>query len=396
MGWAGVPELDAGKLHRDARRRSGIDLDLDARCQLPLQLIVDDYSADPNLTCLGKWIARGMLVGLLENRLMIRAATERLREIETEKLESPLFVVGLPRSGTTFLYHLLCQDPAHRPLMFWETMCPVSPRIFGRADRRKNRARRTVRGLNRLAPGIGAIHEFVAEGPDECTGLLLNTFVTPYFRGNLPGFRRWLFESGIAELGRAYQEYALQLKILQRLDETRRNWVLKSPSHLFGLNELLEEFPEAEVILIQRRLEDSVASLCSLSYVLDSISYRVPDPVQVGRRTMEIVVELTNGLQRALSGRHADRIHRVQYDELVQSPGKLLRSIYDRLGRCWSPELSARVGDFETRGVDRANAGKVHQYQLQDYGLTSTDLKPVQEVLGGLDYQSEISERSGG
>ena len=41
-----------------------------------------------------------------------------------EKIEQPVFIVGMPRSGTTILHAMLHEDPDHRSPQAWECLLP--------------------------------------------------------------------------------------------------------------------------------------------------------------------------------------------------------------------------------------------------------------------------------
>jgi hypothetical protein len=364
--------IDPIYLRRQATRLSGLAEIDDDRIRTPLQLLTQSYRDDHNLTFVGRMIASQMLINLLVNRRRISEFQRRDPGVAEEIVQRPLIVVGLPRSGTTLLFNLLTLDKSCRALRFWETCCPVSPAIGNRPDHRIREAKRLVARLHASLPEMTTIHPIDPTGPEECTGLLLNTFCTPYFRGALPLYRKWLFSQS-AELRRTlYNEYALQLKILQRNQPDTR-WVLKSPSHLWGLSELHETIPSARVVYLLRDESESIGSLCSLSRALDSLSYYRVDPHEIGRRTLEIAANLVAGGQRALKSIPADKILLVRFDDLIRDPIQVVRHIYQNFDLDWSGQFEMDVRAW----LDRAKAKpqRQHVYSLADYGLTSDDLR---------------------
>lgn len=379
---ASVGDLSEVSVLRTAQRRTGLSDFGDSDYLTPLRELLASYDSDTSLTFLGRLIARGMLVHALANRLRIREAAGGSAGVSPEMIVRPLFVVGLPRTGTTLLYNLLAQDPAARPLMFWESMTPTAPRSGRGRDQRIREAERTVARLNRLVPELRMIHEMDPRGPDECTGLLFNTLVCPYFRGRLARYRQWLFTAAQQRITEAYREYREQLQILQR---QRRNehWVLKSPSHLFGLGSLLEVFPDAAVVFTHRDPAQALASLCSLTAALDTMSYRGVDLADVGRRNCAIVEQL---ILRGQAARHApqgSRIFDVKYEDLVRDPLKIVRLVYERFGYRYTPDFEQRCRDH-LRDNPQHKHGR-HRYTLEEFGLDRSHLPPLVE-----EYRKEL------
>lgn len=377
----GLGRLSESAILAAAQKSTGLNQLGDKRFRHPLRLLIEDYSNDKALTLLGRLIAKGMLTSLVANRMLVQAHFAQKPEIAKETLQHPLFIVGLPRSGTSFLYNLLGQDQSFRSLLFWESCSPASPEITGRKDQRIAHAIKTVKGLNRALPELKSIHEFNATAPDECTGLLLNTFTTPYFRGRLPKYRQWLFGAGQGELPNAYSEYEQQLQLLQFSREPKP-WLLKSPSHLFGLTQLLERLPSARVIYLRRPLDESVASLCSLSRALDSLSYGRVDESEIGQRTLGIVNQFLQGGLAACRSSHASRIEFLDYQDLVTSPLDQVKKVYASLNQSLSPETLTRMSDYVKS--NRRSGNNVHHYQLADFGLDASDLASMQELANAI------------
>jgi hypothetical protein len=101
----GVPliRLDEGDLMARATRRTGLSDFGDDAFRAPLRLLLDSLEREAHLTTLGRVIARTDIVRLLENRLRIVDTLRRHPEITRAPLERPIFIIGLPRTGTTIL-----------------------------------------------------------------------------------------------------------------------------------------------------------------------------------------------------------------------------------------------------------------------------------------------------
>src|SRR5262249_1473766 len=158
-GWP-LPALSEEKRLAAASAQSGLSDWGDEAFRQPLRLLIAALEQEAHLNFLGRLSARRMLTAILVNRLQIQEALRRHRESAAERLDRPIFILGLPRTGTTLLHLLLAQDPAHRVLRFWEGEAPAfqpSQRHVA-ADPRPRQARRQLRIMHYLAPHFAAIH----------------------------------------------------------------------------------------------------------------------------------------------------------------------------------------------------------------------------------------------
>ena len=215
---------------------------------------------------------------LLKNRLRITHARRNFREIADRQIERPLFITGLPRTGTTLLHNLLAQDPANRAPLTWEAMFPSA--ADGSATERIRKARADIQWLHRLAPGFRAIHAVDAELPQECVALMSHAFLSDQFdiMYRIPGYVGWLEAQ---DLRPAYEWHRRILQHLQ--DDSTRHWVLKAPAHLQSLDALLECYPDARVVQTHREPTKVLASVASLTTLLRSVFSDHIDRAEIGR-----------------------------------------------------------------------------------------------------------------
>lgn len=369
----GIPlsRLTVPAVRKMAKRMAG-ELADDPAAEQPLELLVDDYRSGPEMSLVGRNIAANMLAGVVANRSRISNYLSSHPEVGATPIQRPIIIVGLPRTGTTFLFNLLAEDSNARPLQVWETMQPVGPDVDPGSSRdpRRKQAKKTFKQLHFALPDISAIHEFSSDGPEECTGLLLNTLKTPFFRGDLPGYRGWLYSLSEQEKDDIYRQYVNQLLICQyqRPVPPGGHWLLKSPSHCFALSSLLRVLPDALVIQTHRDPTKSVASLCSLSAALDRLMYAQVDSASVGTRTLAIASQLAGAALRADDAAETGRITHVAYRDLVKDPMQTVESIYRAANLPLREGLRERLQKAITaRSQNRF--GK-HSYELADFGLT--------------------------
>src|SRR5262249_19169998 len=111
------------KMIAAAERRSGRSLK-DRSIEGPLTKLLRAYATEADLSLFGTLAARWDCVRCLTNLLRLEQEEERSPAILREPIEKPIFITGLPRSGTTFLHTLAALDPANRSPACWQTIYP--------------------------------------------------------------------------------------------------------------------------------------------------------------------------------------------------------------------------------------------------------------------------------
>src|ERR1700737_4272847 len=110
-----------------AKRRSGLNDFGEPDFFEPLSRLLESCHREARLNVIGKLAVRNDVARILCNRLHLERDRLRYPEIARQETRSPVFIVGLPRSGTTVLHTLLGTDPAHRVPRTWEVMSPSPP-----------------------------------------------------------------------------------------------------------------------------------------------------------------------------------------------------------------------------------------------------------------------------
>lgn len=365
LGWDPY-ELHVDGLLRAARRHTGLEDFGDPRFIEPLRLRTEFYAGLDELSPLGRFLTFHRLLRPLTNRLLIEAQVKHHPAIHEEQIRRPLFITALPRTGTTFLFNLMAQDPGARPLLYWETHFPVP--IIGRFgnDRRITLARQQVTRLNRAIPAALRIHAMDPEGPEECVGLLSNAFLLPHQDYRDLRWHRWIEQAPAGFFVAGYREYETQLKILQAQNRQGR-WLLKCPFHLFSLSALLEVFPDASVVQCHRDPLNSIPSFASLSALWHRVTDRAVDAHAIGRATVELFTQLL-ARGEAARGRFAARhFFDLQYQELIADPIGTVRHIYRHFDYPYSPSFEEAMRAWLAANPQHKH-GK-HHYRLGDFGL---------------------------
>ena len=359
--------LDAEEMLWDARRRTGL-ADLGPDTDQAYRLLVDAVDREARLTTLGRVVVGRLARGYLAQRLRLVEALRQRPDLAVAPVRRPLFVVGLPRTGTTLLHNLLAQADGSRPLLARDAIHPVPPVLRGAMyDTRGLRYWASVRGMYYLGPGRKKLHDYDA-GPVECLRLLARSFVCFAFPNmvHVPSYERWLWEQDVRALVPAYELHRMQLQTLQA-DGRRGHWVLKAPAHLPALDALLTVYPDASVVLTHRSPATVVGSLSSLVARNHALLAEEPDPHAVGREVLERTLRTLERVEHTRAALGDDRIIDVGYRELLTDPVGAVRMIHERIGY---PLPRASIERMRRWLADNPQ-GKhgAHRYVLEQYGL---------------------------
>ena len=366
--------LDERSLLDAARRSTGHDDVGDDGFREPFREVLRGLETEARLTLVGRIAARQDVLGQLANRLRLEADGRRHPEIAAEEVRQPLFIVGLPRTGSTLLHHLLAQDPGSRVAQAWEVMFPSPPPEAAtyRSDPRIDKAARQLTWFDALTPDFKTIHPLGAQLALECIAIMSPTFLSPRFHTtyHVPTYQEWLERQ---DLRPAYRFHRRFLQQLQWRTPARR-WVLKAPAHLFAFDALLETYPDARIVQTHRDPTTVLASVASLTAVLQRAFTDHLDPYEIGH---EVSRRWTNGLDRAMrlrqSGRvAAERFFDVHYHDLLRDPMMVIRRIYAHFDVPLTEEASVAMRGFlAANPKDKHGA---HRYSLSSFGLEADDL----------------------
>lgn len=162
--------LDEETLIEEACRRTGLYDFGDYFFRKPLQVLLEAYATEARLTWIGRVAAKHDALRLLINRLRLIEDRKRYPAIAQETIRSPLFIVGLPRTGSTLLHNLLAQDPANRVPLTCEVMFPSPPPadVGSQNDPRIAQTDKLLQQFDWLLPEFKSIHPMKAQWPIEC------------------------------------------------------------------------------------------------------------------------------------------------------------------------------------------------------------------------------------
>ncbi len=356
-------------LHASATRLTGLS-DFGAPDYLDgLAALLHSYTRDSALTPLGRKVMRSFLRGALTARLFSEAAWRQYPEHTEVAVRRPIFVTGLPRTGTTALHRLLAADPAHQGLELWLTEVPQPrpPRETWADNPVFAAIQQAYRDHHQAHPEFMGVHYMSADQVEECWQLLRQSMTSVSYEclAYLPGYSEWLRDQDWTP---AYRRHRRNLQLIGLPDAGRR-WVLKNPSHLFALDALLAVYPDALVVQTHRAPRVAIASVCSLNAQASEGWSDVFRAEVVGRTQLDL---WARGLGRFMADRARHdpaRFVDVHYDEFVADPMGAVEEIYARLGEPLGTGARAAMAALHadsTSGTRRP----AHRYRLEDFGLT--------------------------
>jgi hypothetical protein len=337
-----------------------------------LEIYCESVSAEAQLNEIGGIAVSANITGNLVNRLRVVDWSVQHPAVAAERIERPLFVIGMFRAGTTLLSNLLDQDPSNRALLRWEagdSVPPVDPASL-RAGPRVDAAQASGEVLEQLNPKIAVVHHEEASGPTECITVMSQDFKSLAWEAitNVPTYGRWLCN---ADHGSAYEYHRMVLQVLQS-GGSRGRWTLKSPHHAIALDDLTEVYPDARLVLLHRDPVVLCASVCSLIQTLSSTFSDADHGEYIARhwtRMLETSVERTDAFR---VDRPAHPILDVQYADLVRSPVETVARIYGAFGDELSEEAEADIAEYVS--LNRKGQFGEHRYDLAEFGLDEAEL----------------------
>ena len=371
-------KLGVHALLADARKRSGLESFGDEHFLEPLGVLVDALRTEAPLSAFGRLVSRHFLTQMLVGRLRLEELYRQHPEIEDIRIERPIIIAGLPRTGTTHLFNLLSQDASLRWIPYWESLEPFpdpaeKPGKNGR-DPRIKRAEGALKFLEWIMPLFNAMHEFSVEGPHEEIQLLAMDFTSVLFESSwhIPSYRNWYEQ---ADRAPTYAFLERCLKALQFLRPKER-WLLKTPEHLMNLGPLVNTFPDATFVQTHRDPGRITASLSVMITYGSRMQQRSADPYEVARYWSARTEDF---LRASVEDRHLlppDQVIDVHFNDFMADMKGTVKRVLEHAGHPWTPATGQAIDRFLTDNP-KGKHGLV-DYRLEDLGI---DLEERREAL---------------
>ncbi len=337
------PAINIAQLIDAACERAGSDDFGTDTWREGLDVLVGSLNGEAALNEVGVGAMTDQIVGYLVNRLEVEQWYGRYPEIDDQRIVSPLFGLGLPRTGSTALSYLLAQDPARRFLRVWEANTPCPPPETGTegSDPRVALAQAGIDFTNLMFPGFTGMLPSEATGPQECLLLMALDFRSLIFDGMayVPSYTRWLMQCDMVP---AYRCHERALKLLQWRCPPHR-WWLKTPAHMLSIDALNTVYPDARFVMTHRDVGKVLPSVCALYSSLSSILTEHLDPIALGAHSREV---WSTALARLIDFRdrgNEERFYDLSFDDVQRDPLSEVARLYEALGDELSAEARRRM-----------------------------------------------------
>ncbi|WP_408899447.1 sulfotransferase family protein [Nocardioides sp. R1-1] len=363
----------ADELHERATDRTGLTDFGDQEYVEGLHVLLDGYAREAGLTAKGRAKVEGSLANALAARLRTEAAWREHPAHADTSVTRPIFVTGLPRSGTTALHRLLCADPRHQGLQLWLAAAPQPrPRREDWVSHPDFQAMQAqIDRRNAAVPGLKGMHFMAPDVVEECWWLEHQSMRSLAFPSvaHLPSYRAWL---GRQDLRATYARHRRVLQLVGMTSPEQR-WVLKNPGHLFSLDALMAAYPDALVVQTHRDPRSVVASVSSLTSRTSAGTSTVFEGSVVGRDSLELWATAADRFLAARATYDPAQFADVRYDEFVADPVGTVERVYDAFRLPFDDDARTAVtaaDDVSRRGERRPD----HAYSLEQFGLSAGEV----------------------
>jgi Sulfotransferase family len=363
--------LDAEEMLAAALKRVRREGFADRSFAQPLQRLVDSCNTESDLNALGRNAVRFEIRRSLHNLLEFERRERLTPAVLRRPIERPIFITGMPRSGSTFLHRLLVRDPAVAAPLSWRLVHP-HPSSAGRLGESLNRARVQAQFylMRLLAPELNSLHEVAAGEPEECTDITAQVFQSLRYDSvyRVPSYQSWLQRHGHVEA------YRFHKRFLQHLDAQGpgRRWILKSPDHVFALEDIRSVYPDAHWVFIHR---DPVAVLASVARLTEVLRRPFAHHVDLGEIGRQVCASWLDGAQRMMRAAAADggAILHLHYREIVADPPRAVQRLFRHGGHASSGDAAQRMRQWLGSRTNRRH--RPRRYDLGSFGLDPGELR---------------------
>lgn len=337
-----------------------------------LEILLRDHDVANVLTERGRTLLKSRYVDALASRMVVDDYIRRRPEIAKARVKAPVFILGMPRTGTTMVSYLMDADPANRSLLKWEAYNVAPPAEPGglRTDPRCLAEKVKDEAIIKANPKGVSLHFEAGDGPTECVHLVAQDFKSLMLAvlSTTPTYHDWIL---FCDMTSAFAHRKRVLQILQSTNPGR--WILKMPSDSLFIRTLFATFPDAKVIWTHRDPFAAVASSLSMrgqsrpmfNKDADVTYMRERFPLQLGLHAMR---PLEMGRERP------NDIYNLYYDDLIRDPIAQMKQVYAWLGDAWAPTTESGMRAWLAANP-QGRFGK-HSYSLAQWGLTRKDLAP--------------------
>jgi hypothetical protein len=364
------PALEVEPMIAAALKRAGRDGFNDRSFLNPLKRLIASCNTESDLNGLGRNAVKFEIRRSLRNLLEFERREQDDPAVLSRPIDRPIFITGMPRSGSTFLHRLLARDPTVAAPLSWRLVHP-HPSRSGRLGEGLNRISVQAQFylMRLIAPQLNSLHEVAAGEPEECTDITAQVFQSLRYDSvyRVPSYQKWLQRHGHVEA------YRFHKRFLRHLDAQApgRRWILKSPDHVFALSDIRSVYPDAHWVFIHR---DPVAVLASVARLTEVLRRPFAHSVDLAEIGQQVCASWLDGAQRMMcaAGDCGSILH-LHYREIIRDPQKTADRLFRHVGHAASGDAARRMRKWLG---NRSNRGhRPRRYDLRSFGLDPEALR---------------------
>lgn len=371
-------KIDVEQIIKKAKKKADFTGEIPKSARIGLTKLVHSVNTEAKPNAFGRLAMKTLFERTLYHRLKIEQACASNPTIEQSEIKEPVFIIGMPRTGTTILYALMHEDPAHRSPLAWECLVPhpaSTPANF-HDNEQLNLVKKEFGQLFKLVPDFKKKHHMEAESPQECIGI--NAFDFNSFQSSaqvyIPSYMDWFLNEADRLTTMKFHKKFLQY--LQSGGVKSERWLLKTPAHLMRIEEIFKVYPDAKIIMPHRHPTKVAASATSL---ISSVRSLYSDHEDAHRSGAEQAVVWSEYFNRSLESREKiqkeDQIIDIKFEDFVADQMACVRKIYQRFGWELSNEAVQKMEHFLAQNPKDKYG--VHAYGLEQFGLTEKGINQM-------------------
>ena len=339
-----------------------------------MRKLLNSSIKEAKLHFFGRQFLQKGCIRAVKDRIRLQKAFQKNQEILNTPVEKPVFILGLPRTGTTFLQNLLFRNDQFRHLHYWEQVA-VGPQPTHKNLKDNYIIKSSVSfvdNLKTIAPEFFIAHEINPYGPEECNGLMERNFTSIiYFMfRNIPSYMEWFQAHDMTE---TYDYHKQQLQFLG-YHFSKKQWVLKAPVHLFFLKYLFKTYPDAQIVHLHRDPLEVIPSMASLVVISRQIHSNHVSVQETANQILDWVRKIITNSIAYRDETDSDQFLDLAYTDLVKDPLNTINQIYKWLGFDINNEIQSDISSW-LENSKRKRVGKAHHYSLEQFNLTETKIQ---------------------
>jgi len=341
-----------------------------------LERLVDSLENDGRLNAIGRMIARERAVGHTANRLNYVGDRKAWPEIAKGEITKPVFIVGMPRTGTTILHDILASDPDNKAPLTWEAMFPSPPPEAAtfKTDPRIEACAATFPSVDLQIPAFKAMHPMGAELSQECVTIMGETMCTPLFHNQfrVPTYQDWVDHE--ADWKHVYDFHIQQLQHLQFRNPGPR-WFLKTGAHMWGLEHLLATYPDARIVFTHRDPVKTMTSYASLTALVRSMGSDEVDNFEIAedwtariKRVLEHAIEVRSNTEAPQA-----LFYDMHFQDFIADPFAEVERIYSAFDLPMTDYGATAMKDFIADNPKGKHG--IHRYAPEEFGVVPEKIR---------------------